>query len=105
LNYRELIKQVLGLLSSPSQQLEYEKEVTQADVVAELISSFCDDIYHPKNSAFIEAFSNDELLDLARLYGLMNEASRHRAQSVSALLKQDEWRRVVALASEISGRL
>jgi hypothetical protein len=91
----------LELLSQPSQQLEYEATVPIANIHGELVSGFCSDLYHPKNQAFLDAFTEDELKDLARLYGLLMETGQLRVSSVSELLKQPQWRRVVAFAKDL----
>ena len=83
----EIISEI-NLLAHPSMQLDYEKDVPSANVVAELFSSFCDDLYHPKNAEMLSEFSEDELKDLAHLYGVLIEASNTDASSVSELIKQ-----------------
>jgi hypothetical protein len=93
------------LLSQPSLQLEYERSLTVAGhAPSELVSVFCAD-YHPKNPAFIDAFSEDELKDLAHLYGLIVEASTSDYSTVGQMLKDPKWRRVVAVAKDLMPRL
>ncbi|MEY4485285.1 MAG: hypothetical protein RL693_2737 [Verrucomicrobiota bacterium] len=102
MNIRESIIEIIELLSQPSQQLEYEKNVPIANVPAELICGFCNDLYHPKSQSFISAFSENELKSMAHLYGLLSEASKITVHSVPELLKTSEWRSVIALAKEMS---
>jgi len=102
MSIRKAIITEIELLSLPSKQLEYEKNVPIANVPAELICGFCDDLYHPKSEQMLSLFNEDELKDLAHLYGLLCEAAPIEAASVSELLKHDKWRAVVTLAKELS---
>jgi hypothetical protein len=104
MSIRDNVVAEIQLLSLPSRQLEYEKDVPIADVPAELICGFCDDLYHPKSEEFVAAFGEDELKALAHLYGLLSEAAKVRVTSVTELLKTDEWRNVVSFAKNLSDR-
>jgi len=53
MSVRKAIIKEIELLSLPSKQLEYEKNVPIANVPAELICGFCDDLYHPKSKEFL----------------------------------------------------
>jgi hypothetical protein len=98
---RESVLAHLELLAHPSRQQEYESDVQIADVHAELVDGFCSDLFHPKNKEFIDAFSEDELKDLARLYGLLSETGHLRVACIAELQKQPEWRKVIAFAKEL----
>jgi hypothetical protein len=102
---RDAIIEQIRLLSLPSEQLDYEKSVPIADVPAELICGFCDDLYHPKNPELLSQFNEDELKDLAHLYGVLVEASAIEAPSVNELLKHEKWHTVIALAKRMATRI
>ena len=102
MSVRAAIIKEIELLSLPSKQLEYEKNVPIANVPAELICGFCDDLYHPKCEQMLSAFTSEELKGLAHLYGVLCEAASIEAATVSELLKHDKWRAVVAVAKELS---
>ena len=95
------------MLASANEQVKYEKAVPHAFVVAELIESFVTDHYHPKSPDFIEAFNEDELKDLAHLFGLVCEAAERmremEVRSVADLQKLPEWRKVMSLAKKVHG--
>ena len=103
LNVRDQVIGMLELLSSPSEQLKYEEGLINAagHAPAELFSMYCDDLYHPKFPEFIAAFSENELKELAHLYGLMAEMAHSIPSTVTELIKMKEWRRIVQLASQI----
>jgi hypothetical protein len=82
----------------------YELDVPIADVPAELVETGSD-LFQPKSHEYVESFSEDELRDLAHLYGLICEAARLQVASVTDLQKQPEWRRVIAVAKELAARL
>jgi hypothetical protein len=95
----------LDLLAQPSMQLDYEAKVPYANVHGELVNGFCDDLYHPKSQQFLGAFSEDELRDLAHLYGLLMESRQVQASSTQELLKHAQWRRVVAFAKDLAAEI
>ena len=103
MNIRETIIEEIKILSQASEQLAYEKSLTKAGhAPTELISTFCDDLFNPKDEELISAFSNEELKELAHLYGLMVEASRKNHPSVKEMLKDPQWRKVMEFAKTIS---
>jgi len=102
MSVREAIIAEIELLSLPSKQLEYEKNVPVANVPAELICGFCDDLYAPKSEQILSLFTADELKGLAHLYGVLCEAGSIDAGSVSELLKHEKWRAVVTVAKGLS---
>jgi hypothetical protein len=105
MNVRHSVLSYLELLAYPSRLIEYEAKTPIASVHGELVSQFCDDLYHPKSPQFLNAFTEDELKDLARLYGLLAESGTLRASSAADLLKQPQWRRIVAFAKDLATTL
>jgi len=108
MSVRASIIDQIRFVASPSEQLAYERTLAgnAGHAPSELVEMFCS-LFHPKSEHFIAAFSSDELRDLAHLYGLIVEASRSSDSdytSVSEMLKDPKWRRVVELAKELSGR-
>ncbi len=101
MSIREAIISEIELLSFPSKQLEYEKNVPIANVPAELICGFCDDLYHPKSEQILSQFNAEELKELAHLYDVLCEVATIEAASVTELLKHEKWRVVVSLAKEL----
>ncbi|MGM0564284.1 MAG: hypothetical protein ACQES2_08135 [Pseudomonadota bacterium] len=102
MSIREAIIEEIDLLAHPAKQLEYEKNVPIANVPAELICGFCDDLYHPKSEQMLSEFTEDELKELAHLYGVLCEAARLDVVSVLDLIKLPKWRAVVAVAKELN---
>ena len=106
LSIRDSILDELAMLAEPNAQLEYENSLTGAGYApTELVSVYCDDLYNPKSDSFISAFTLDEHRDLAHLYGLLVEVSYSRYPSVSSMLKDPKWRRVVEVAQQLNARL
>lgn len=65
--YRNRVVEEIELLARPSEQMKYEHDVPIANVPAELICGFVDDLYHPKSEMFLNAFTEQELKSLAEL--------------------------------------
>jgi len=101
MNIRERVLEYLELLSQPTRQLDYETSVPRANRHGELVRWFCDDLFHPKSEPFLDAFTENEIKDLARLYGLLIESRQLRASSLADLLREPEWRRVARFAKEL----
>lgn len=102
---RRAVIEEIDLLAHASLQAKYETDVPVANVSAELFCRFCDDLFHPKSQTFLDAFSEEEIKDLAALYGLMHLASKaiddSEILSVADLQKRPEWRSVMNFAKEL----
>lgn len=98
---RRAVVDEVRLISLASEQLAYEKAVPHVNIVAELLSGFCDDLFHPKSPEWVSQFTESELKGLAHLYGVMMEVDSGAASCVSELLKDEKWRRVIAVAKEL----
>ena len=87
---------------------QMETDVQIANVPAELVCMFCDDLYHPKSQTSLDAFNEAELKDLAALYGLLHHASEAindlETLTVVDLQKKPEWRVVMNFAKELEAR-
>jgi hypothetical protein len=106
---RQTVFEHIRLLARASLQTQYEKDVPVADIPGELVSIFCDDLFHPKSPAFRDAFTEVEIKDLAVLYGLLHFASQKINEShplkVAELQKLPEWRSVMVFAKELEANL
>ena len=105
---RKAVIEELELLAQASLQVKYEPDVPVADIPAELVCRFCDDLFHPKSQTFLDAFSEEEIKELAALYGLLHFASKAiddtEFLSVADLQKKPEWRAVMNFAKELQLR-
>jgi hypothetical protein len=101
MNVRERVIEYLELLSQPSRQIDFETSVPRANSHRELVSWFADELFQPKSQQFLDAFTENEIKDLARLYGLLIESRQLRASSLVDLLREPEWRRVARFAKEL----
>ena len=106
---RTIVSEYLGLLASAKAQADYEKDVPGVYVPDEFISRYCDDLFLPKARIFLGAFSEDEVRDLAVLYGMLHIASRRMKEAqpagVAELQKLPEWRAVMAFAKQLQAKL
>ena len=101
---RDSVLSAVQLLASASEQRGYEQDVPLAAVPSELAEA-AHDLFQPKSAAYLDSFSDDELRDLAHLFGLVREAAPSESVSVTELHKRPEWRRVIAVAKEVAARL
>ena len=105
MSVRHRVVEYLELLSQPAQQIDYEARAAVANVHGQLVSKFCDDLFHPKSRQFLDAFTENEIKDLARLYGLLIESGLLRASSLTDLLREPEWRRIARFAKELGATI
>ena len=101
MSIRNAIKKEIKLLSSPTLQLEYERNVPIANVPAELICSYCDDLYHPQSEQMQSQFNQEELKDLKNLYSVISDAAEIEASSVKELQESKQWQTVIKTAKEL----
>jgi hypothetical protein len=108
-NIRQAVLAHVALVASAGAQIDHERSTPTADVPAELICGFVDDLYHPKSQALLDAFTEAELRDLAEFYGRLCVASeafeRADARSVVAILKLPDWRSTMVFAKDLHVRL
>jgi hypothetical protein len=102
MSIRKAIIDEIDLLAHISKQLQYEKDVPIADVPAELVCGFCNDLYHPKSEQMLSEFTEVELKGLAHLYGVLCEAASLDVSGAIELVKHPKWRAVVAVAKELN---
>ncbi len=104
MRYRARVGEYLDLLSRSSEIRQYENSLEggAGHVPTELVEMFCSDIYHPRSPQFIAEFSEEELKDMARLYGFLHLASAENVSSVGELLKNPHWRAAITLAKELA---
>ncbi len=101
MSIRDSIVAEIQLLAHPSKQLQYESDVPHANIPAELVCGFCDDLYHPGSQQMQSLFTEEELKDLAHLYGILVEAAKVEVGSASELLKNEKWRSVTRVAKQL----
>lgn len=100
-NTKGHIIELLQLLASEQKQLDYEKDVPIADVPAELLCMWFDDLYHP---ALVEAqFSPNEAAALAKFNAIYEIESRKLPRSSGTIriwLADPTWRRIMVAANQ-----
>ena len=105
---RCMIIELLSLLSSEEEQLDYETKVPIADVPAELLCMWFDDQYQPDDALFISCFSADELAALADFHKYYDEQTRRLPESrgsVRTWLASAVWRGIMLEAKKALERL
>lgn len=98
---RTAIIEVIDLLAHTSKQLQYESDVPIANVPAELVNMFCDDLYHPESELMASEFTEEELNELSPLYDSLCEVASLNIDSLAELLAHPHWQVVVAEAKRL----
>ncbi len=103
---------ILGLLDTIGDlkaQIDYEKNVPSANVPAELVCTWFDDLYHPASKRHAKAFSIRERQLLARFHAAFESVAHDLPcdGGVSALQATPEWialsKEATSVASEMRG--
>lgn len=98
---RRHIIELLQLLSSEQQQLEYEENVPIAYVPDELRCMWFDDLYHPRLIAM--CFTPSEGAALAR-FNAVYDVEKHNLpespESIRVWLADPTWQKIMTAASE-----
>ena len=98
---RPHIVELLQLLASEEEQLDYEKNVPHVNITAELRCMWFDDHYHPDNAFFASCFTPDELAALAEFHRFYDEQKHHLPPSkgtVRTWLNSPVWRSIMLKA-------
>lgn len=98
---RELYRELLVLLSDSDAQLAYEVNVPIANVPAELVCMWFDDLYLPDSVLFRDSFSPEEAVVLAEFNSTYDayEDKLPMDEGVVALHASSEWATVMAAAT------
>jgi len=107
-NRKTHIIELLGLLASEEQQLDYEKNVPHVDITSELVCMWFDDQYHPDYAGFTSSFTPDELVALAEFHKFYDEREKQLPESqgtVRTWLASPIWRAIMTKAHETLTRI
>lgn len=93
--------EILRVVSSRRAQTIWSREVGMSPVTL-IFEMFVEEFYNPKSDAFIGAFADQELRDIAGLYGRLDRVPPDDARMLAKKLhKQPEWREVVDYAKQL----
>ncbi len=100
-NTRVRIIELLQLLASEQEQLDYEKDVPIADVPAELLCMWFDDLYYPGSIG--SRFNQSEAATLAKFNDFYDVEKRKLPQSSGTIrtwLANSTWRKIMTAAND-----
>jgi hypothetical protein len=105
---RGQIRELLQLLASEKEQLDYERNVPHVDITAELLCMWFDDLYDSEHAATDSTFSDAERAALAEFHRLYDERQRRLPEScgtVRTWLASPVWREIMRKAHETLTRI
>jgi len=105
---RAQIFDLLRMLSSEEEQIEYERNVPHVDVTAELLCMWFDDFYHPNHKSFANHFNDREieiLDDFNRYYDERTEKLPESQGTVRTWHSSPVWREIMEKAKDTLERL
>jgi len=101
IDLRNNVVSLMRLLASKDEQLAYEREVPIANVPAELVCMWFDDIYHPDSDLFIEAFSLPERERLARFDTYYDARHKQLPNTLTEMHQNQAWLEVMDEAQRV----
>jgi hypothetical protein len=101
IDLRNNIVGLMRMLASKDEQLAYERDVPIADVPAELVCMWFDDLYHPDTDLFLEAFSPSERERLARFHVFYNARHKRLADTLAEMHQNGAWLEVMDEAQQV----
>jgi hypothetical protein len=104
---RRGVRELLALLASEEQQLNYERQVPIADVPAELLCMWFNDNYHP-GSGWSSEFTSGELEALAHFNAVYESLAQRLPRSqgtVRTWLADPSWRKIMNAAAIALGEV
>jgi hypothetical protein len=105
---RRQIREMLQLLASEEEQLDYERNVPHVDITVELICMWFDDLYDAKRAAADSTFSDTEHAALAEFYQFYDARVERLPESqgtVRTWLASPIWREVMEQARRTLERI
>lgn len=105
--WRTSVLDLLETLASREFQQQYEDDVPIANVPAELVCGWFDDLYHPKVLGFAASFSEAELEALTAFNRVFDSRvdSLPETHDVQALWETEAWQDVEAAAAKALGAM
>jgi len=98
--HRANITNLLNLIASQSNQLEYQK-LAPVNVANELVNQWFDDFYHPTDEQFRQEFSSYELASLDKFHTCYEIRLSSLPNSLDQMLETRAWREVMDFATEV----
>ena len=105
---RKIVIEMLQMLGSETEQLDYERNVPHVDITAELLCGWFDDSYHPSDAHFRSCFVDSELVALAEFDAFYSNRTALLPKSngtVQNWLASPVWREVMQQASQTLSRV
>ena len=98
---RPVMIELLELLASPEQQVDYERNVPQAFIPDELVCMWFDDLYIPQDAYFRSCFSEAELAAMADFHTFYEKHEKElprAVEGIAAWIEDETWQRIMARA-------
>jgi len=98
-----MVRDELQLLASAERQIEYERNVPNVRITAELVEVWFSQTYHPADPGFRSSFSDSELETLAKFNDVFDRHVNLLPNSrgtVQTWLVDSAWKEIMGAASD-----
>jgi hypothetical protein len=96
--FRASMQELLELIASKEQQLAYQTNVPIADVAAELLCMWFDDMFHPDTDLFQSSFSQKEIEQLSSFNKSYDILAKKLPGTLEEYHKNKEWSQIMEQA-------
>ena len=103
--YRQSVKELIELLASKEQQMQYQDSLSVGDPAAELVCMWFDDTYHPDTELFNSAFTHDEAAILASFNTIYQDNSVNLPDTLEEFHRTSEWSEIMSEAKYVLGAI
>jgi hypothetical protein len=103
--HRANIINILQLIASPADAVEYQRRAPGVNVAGELVNQWFDDFYHPGSPEFEAAFSHGELTELDCFSRFFDDRVNTLPDELTSMLASPGWQQVSTLAVAVLDRL
>jgi len=93
------MRELLELLSSKEEQLKYQNNVPIANVEAELVCMWFDDMYHPDTDLLKCSFTPEEIQQLESFNNLYDKHAGNLPNTLHEYHQSVEWSLIMAEAN------
>ena len=103
--FRKAVKNILKLLSSKEQQIEFQRKSPSANVALELLCIWFNDLYNPGSQLFKRSFTTNELKFLQEFNQYYDLRKGKLPETIEELHQDSDWNVIMDEARYVLDKL
>ncbi|MFV1983934.1 MAG: hypothetical protein ACC657_10385 [Thiohalomonadales bacterium] len=102
---RKSVRNILKLLSSKEQQLEYQQKFSSANVALDLLCMWFNDLYNPGSHLFKHAFTPVEMKLIQKFNRNYDLFKRKVPETIDELHQDNHWKSIMLEAQKLLDKI